>query len=86
MRRRAVFVVRRSERGAAALPGLFFFRRRMAAPLQPFHLFGKRKPVSRSLLERLSDVWIDCLGCALLRLDSATAILFSPQVHLTAAF
>jgi len=51
-------------------------------PLQPFDLFGKRKPVTRDLFERIFDVWLVCLCRVLLRLDSATAIQFGPRMHL----
>jgi hypothetical protein len=53
-------------------------------PLQPFRLFGERKPIAGNVFECLSDIRLGCLCCALLRMDSATAILISAGVHLVA--
>jgi len=66
--------------------GFFFWRAwtRTAAPLKPIHLFGERKPIARDQFECLFDARFGCLCRALLRLDCATAILFSPRIHLIA--
>jgi hypothetical protein len=62
----------------------FLFWLGIATPLQPFRLFGERKPIACNLFERLSNVRLGCLCCALLPLHSATAVLFSARVHLIA--
>src|SRR6516225_6821800 len=69
--------------------GLFrFFWRgtavlRTAELLQQLQLLSKRKPIVRNLFERLFDAWFSCcLGRALLRLKSATVIVFCPRAHL----
>src|SRR5262249_50830183 len=51
--------------------------------LQPSQLLSKRKPIVRDLFEGLFDAWFSCcLGRVLLRLKSATVILFCPRAHL----
>ena len=45
--------------------------------LKPLQLLSKRKPIVRNLFERLFDAWFGCcLGPVLLRLKSATVIVF----------
>ena len=50
--------------------------------LQPLRLLSKRKPVVRNLFERPFEAEFSYLGRALLRLKSATVIVFCPRAHL----